>query len=94
MKRPLRLIRRRNIYRGHIIRLIQEEFSCRGRRIIRETILHPGAVVVLPVLPDGRLILVRQYRRAVDRWLLELPAGTLDRPRESEAACARRGFDF
>ena len=92
MKRPVRVIRRQEIYRGRIIRLIQEELSCRGRRIIRETIEHPGAVVVLPVLPDGRLVLVRQYRRAVDRWLLELPAGTRDR-RESETACARRELE-
>ena len=92
MKRPMRVIRQRELYRGRIIRLIEEELECRGRRIIRETIRHPGAVVILPVLPDGRLVLVRQYRRSVDQWLFELPAGTRDR-RESEQACARRELE-
>jgi ADP-ribose pyrophosphatase len=42
-------------------------------------VLHPGAVTVVAILPDGRVLLVRQYRHAVGKVLLELPAGTLDR---------------
>ena len=45
----------------------------------REVVVHPGGVAILPVLPDGRLVFVRQYRHAVGEVLLELPAGTLDR---------------
>ncbi len=44
----------------------------------REVIQHPGAVVVIPMLDDGRLCLIRNYRVAVDRTLLEFPAGTLE----------------
>ena len=88
----MRVIRRKEIYRGRIITLIREEARCGDRRIVRDIITHPGAVVILPVLPDGRLVLVRQYRRAVDRWLFELPAGTRDR-RESERACAHRELE-
>lgn len=44
----------------------------------REVVKHPGAVVVLPVLDDGRICLIRNYRVAVDQELLELPAGTLE----------------
>lgn len=42
----------------------------------REVVHHPGAVAIVPVLPDGDLVLVRQYRHAVERETLELPAGT------------------
>lgn len=55
----------------------------------REVVEHPGAVGILPVLPDGRLILVRQYRYAVGREMLEIPAGTRE-PGEGPEACAHR----
>lgn len=77
------------IYRGRVLSLVREELQWQGHRLVRETVQHPGAVVVLPVLDDGRLVMVRQYRHAVGRSLLELPAGTLDR-RESALACAKR----
>ncbi len=44
----------------------------------REVVLHPGAVVLLPLLPDGRVCLIRNYRVAVEQTLIELPAGTID----------------
>ena len=50
-----------------------------GRKHERDVVLHPGAVTVVAVLADGRVLLVRQYRHAAGRVLLELPAGTLDR---------------
>jgi ADP-ribose pyrophosphatase len=50
-----------------------------GRKHERDVVLHPGAVTVVAILPDGRVLLVRQYRHAAGRILLELPAGTLDR---------------
>jgi ADP-ribose pyrophosphatase len=50
-----------------------------GRKHQRDVVLHPGAVTVVAILGDGRILLVRQYRHAAGRVLLELPAGTLDR---------------
>jgi ADP-ribose pyrophosphatase len=47
-----------------------------GRTATREVVEHPGAVAILPVLPDGSVVLVRQFRYAVGRELLEVPAGT------------------
>lgn len=88
----LRVVERRTIYRGRIIRLIREVLEVRHRRMVRETVQHPGAVVVVPVLPGNRIVFVRQYRRAVARRLLELPAGTLE-PGEPRAACARRELE-
>jgi ADP-ribose pyrophosphatase len=55
----------------------------------REYVVHPGAVLVVPVLDDGRLVLERQFRYPVRRVMLEFPAGKLDAG-ESTLACARR----
>lgn len=55
----------------------------------REYIRHPGAVVVIAVLPDGKLALVRQFRYPLGRAFLELPAGKID-PGEPLLACAQR----
>jgi ADP-ribose pyrophosphatase len=59
-----------------------------GAHSVREVLEHPGSVVVIP-RRAGRVLLVRQYRYAVERELLELPAGTLD-PGESVEAAAHR----
>lgn len=50
---------------------------------------HPGAVVIVPVSALGELVLERQYRAAVQRWLIEFPAGTIE-PGEEPLACAKR----
>jgi ADP-ribose pyrophosphatase len=50
---------------------------------------HPGAVAIVPLLPDGRVVLVRQYRYAAQMNLLEIPAGTLE-PNEKVEDCVRR----
>lgn len=60
-----------------------------GSAATREYILHPGAVAVVPVLDDGRLVLVRQYRYPVAKVLLEWPAGKRD-DGETTLACAMR----
>lgn len=60
-----------------------------GGHATRDYIPHSGAVAVIPVLDDGRLVLVRQHRYAVDRVLLEWPAGKLDAG-EDRLACAQR----
>jgi len=57
----------------------------------REIVRHPGAVCVVPLEADGRhIVFVRQYRAALDRALLELPAGKRDLPDEAPELCARR----
>ena len=49
-----------------------------GTRATREYIVHPGAVLIVPVLPDGRLVVERQYRYPLGRVMIEFPAGKLD----------------
>jgi ADP-ribose pyrophosphatase len=60
-----------------------------GRRTTRDIVDHPGAVAIIPILPDGRIVLVRQYRYAVKTDLLEIPAGTLEKG-EKPLDCAFR----
>ncbi len=60
-----------------------------GQSLVRETVEHPGAVVILPVLADDRLCLIRNYRYAVGETLVELPAGTLE-PGEEPLETAHR----
>ena len=60
-----------------------------GREVTMEIVTHPGSVVLLPMQDDGRIVLIRQYRYALDRWIWEVPAGSLD-PGEDPAAAAAR----
>ena len=50
-----------------------------GTRLVRNIVRHPGAVVVLPLVDMDSVCMIRTYRVAIDRWHLELPAGTLDK---------------
>lgn len=60
-----------------------------GVTLRREVVRHPGAVVIVPILDDGRIALIRNFRVAVEEWLWELPAGTLGAG-EDPAHCAGR----
>jgi len=63
-----------------------------GRTVARDVVVHPGAVVILPILPDGRIVLIRNFRYTVEQELCELPAGTRE-PDESPAETARRELE-
>ena len=60
-----------------------------GRESVREVVEHPGAVAVVPLTPDGQVLLLRQFHHAIGRALLGVPAGTLE-PGEPPAETARR----
>jgi len=67
------------MHRGWFIRVQRANFlDPDGRPFERDIVRHPGAVAVVAVTDDDSVVLVRQYRPAVDRWLLEVPAGTCD----------------
>ncbi len=63
-----------------------------GKHTKREYIRHPGAVVIIPVLDNGKVLLERQYRYPNDRVFIELPAGKID-PGEDPLACAMRELE-
>jgi ADP-ribose pyrophosphatase len=60
-----------------------------GRTVTLDMVRHPGSVVLLPMQDDERIVLIRQYRYALDRWIWELPAGSLDAGEDPAAAAAR-----
>jgi len=79
------------LHRGWAISLVKAGFADpEGRPFERDIVRHPGAVAVVAVTEADSVVLVHQYRPAVDRWLLELPAGTCDVSGELPEATARR----
>ena len=82
------------IYRGYVISVVHTDFEGPGGEKFRRDVVHsPGAVAIVPLLagPDGpTTILVRQYRPAIEQWLLEIPAGLRDKPGEAPEATAAR----
>ena len=78
------------IYEGPIFGVRRDQvLEPSGLRTMREVITHPGSVVVLPLLADGRMLLIRQYRHATRQYLWELVAGRMD-PGESPREAAAR----
>jgi ADP-ribose pyrophosphatase len=83
------IVKIETLYRGRIISLHKYHVSFRGLRFFREIVEHPGAVAVIPVKDDGRIVMIRQHRLPAGRSLVEIPAGTM-RTGENEEECARR----
>jgi ADP-ribose pyrophosphatase len=80
----------REIFRGNTVRLHLDHLRLpNGKEMDFEIVRHVGAAAVVPLLPSGEVVLVRQYRYATGGYLLEIPAGKLD-PGEAPEACARR----
>lgn len=78
------------VYRGHFLDVRRDLVRLpNGATAHREYIVHPGAVMIVPLLDDGRLVVERQYRYPVARVMLEFPAGKLDAG-EPPLACAIR----
>lgn len=72
-------VQSREAYRGRFLHVRQDDVSLPdGSTSYREYIVHPGAVMVVPVLDDGRLVMERQYRYPMHRAYLEFPAGKLE----------------
>ena len=83
-------LNRRDIYNGRVVRLVADELQFDdGAEWTCELIVHPGAAAIVPVLPDGRLLLLHQFRHATGGTIWEFPAGTLD-ANEAPADCAAR----
>ncbi len=81
------------IYSGKILNLrVDTVILPGGKSVVREIVEHRGAAAVVPVLGDGRFVLVKQYRKPVEEFLLEIPAGKIEGG-ESPADCARRELE-
>jgi len=87
MERPLQ---QQQVYQGNFLDVRRDTVQLPGgASATREYIVHPGAVMIVPILDDGRLVLERQCRYPLGSVLLEFPAGKID-PGEDRWACARR----
>ncbi len=86
-------LRTTEIYKGKIIDLQLDEVELpNGKTSQRELVKHPGAVAVIPLTSEGRLVLVRQYRKALDKIIVEIPAGKLEE-NEERISCAKRELE-
>lgn len=78
------------VFKGHFLHAFRDTVRLPdGKTATREYVRHPGAVMVVPLLDDGRLVLERQYRHPIGQVMIEFPAGKLDAGEDS-LACARR----
>ncbi|MDP3707931.1 MAG: NUDIX hydrolase [Polaromonas sp.] len=83
-------VRSEEILKGHFLHVFRDTVRLPdGKHATREYVIHPGAVMVVAQLDDGRVVLERQYRYPVQSVMLEFPAGKLD-PGEASLACAQR----
>ncbi len=84
-------VSREEIFDGAVLHVVKDRITLPdGRESYREMCLHVGAVAVIPMLDDGRVIMERQYRYAHGRVFLEIPAGKLDSPDEDHLEAVKR----
>ena len=86
LKRELR-------YEGTILKIYEDTVMANGHEAHWDFIHHDGAAAVLPVTDDGKILMVRQYRNALDKNTKEIPAGKLDAPDEPKSECAYRELE-
>ena len=86
-----KFLSREEIFDGTVLKVVKDTVILpNGKKAIRELCLHMGAVAILPVLDDGRILMERQYRYAHGRTFFEIPAGKLDSPDEDPLEAAKR----
>lgn len=84
------LISRERVYEGKVFSVDRDRVTLpHGKTVTLDVVRHSASVVILPVPESGHLILIRQYRHAVNQWLWEAPAGSVDPGETPEAAAAR-----
>lgn len=90
---PVKRIKRELAYEGTILKIYKDYVKANGHEAVWDYIHHDGAAAVIPVTDEGKILMVRQYRNALDRYTLEIPAGKLDRPDEEKRMCAYRELE-
>lgn len=80
-------------YKGNILTIYEDTIEANGHMAHWDFIHHNGAAAVVPVTKEGKILMVRQYRNALDRYTLEIPAGALDHPQEPKLDCAHRELE-
>jgi len=90
---PVKRLDRTLKYQGSILKIYEDTVDANGHLAHWDFIHHNGAAAVVPVTKDGTILMVRQYRNALDRYTLEVPAGALDFPEEPKIDCAHRELE-
>ncbi len=83
------IVESQEIFRGRVFEVTVDTVREGDITYKREVVHHPGSAVIIPAFPDGTVALVRQYRHPAVRYLLEAPAGTLNRGERPEEGAAR-----
>jgi ADP-ribose pyrophosphatase len=90
MDKPILPHEIRKIFEGRVFTVTLETITLpTGHLLNAEIVRHPPSVVIIPITSEGDVILVRQYRHPIGRWVWELPAGSLDPGEEAEKAAVR-----
>ena len=90
MKQDVDLLGRERVFEGKVFNVDRDRVTLpHGPTVTLDVVRHPQSVVILPVPEPGHIVLIRQYRHAVNQWLWEVPAGSVD-PGESPEDAARR----
>lgn len=90
----MKRLKRELKYQGSIIPVYSDTMELPNGKLVEwDYIDHNGAAAVIPVLEDGRILMVRQFRNALDRNTLELPAGKKDKKGEPGLECAKRELE-
>ena len=88
-----RTVQTKTVHKGTFLTFKRDEVLLpNGSNGIREWIKHPGAVCCIPILPDGKIALIKQYRYPVKKEMIEIPAGKLDQ-NETPEECAQRELE-
>ena len=94
MEKEMTRVKRIRMYQGAIVDVYRDYMQfANGNTEEWDYIHHRGAAAVVPVTDDGRIIMVRQYRNALERFTLEIPAGALDDPEEPGINCSARELE-
>ncbi len=94
MAEEVRRVKRELAYEGTVLKVYCDHMEfANGNKAKFDYIHHDGAAAVVPVMDDGRILMVRQFRNALDRDTLEIPAGKLDDPNEQGIVCATRELE-
>ena len=80
-------------YQGTIMKVYKDYIEVNGHQAVWDFFHHNGGAAVVPVTKDGKILMVRQYRNAIDRYTLEIPAGAFDSANESGADCVARELE-
>ena len=84
-----KLLQRTPVFDGRLLKIYNDDVEIAGQVSWREVVIHPGAAAIIPVTEKKEILFVRQYRYAVGKTLLEIPAGKLDAGENPDACAAR-----